>query len=73
MTEIHLPPINLTPFVGAVLAVLTEPYQNFLAKLHTEGRITDAEVAELGQAILERGDRLADLVRERLEEAGQQE
>lgn len=66
MTEIHLPGIDLTPIVGAIAAVLSEPYQDFVAKLHAEGRITDAEVVGLREAILERGDRLADLVQERL-------
>jgi hypothetical protein len=62
--------INMTPFVSAILAVLAEPYQDFVARLQSEGRITDAEVADLRQAILDRGSRLADLVQERLPPEG---
>jgi hypothetical protein len=50
-----LPPIqiDMTPVVAAVVGVLSEPYNALLAKLQADGRITDAELMELRQAILE--------------------
>ena len=70
MTEIN---VDMTPFVSAIVAVLSEPYNAFLRKLQSEGRITDAELADLRQAILDRGSRLADLVREQLRQPPEDE
>jgi RIO-like serine/threonine protein kinase len=59
--------INLTPLVSAVLSILSEPYQELVARLHREGRITDAEVGALRASILERSEHLAELVKAQLQ------
>jgi hypothetical protein len=61
--------VSTTPFIAAILQVMTEPYQTLIAALYRDGRVTDAEVAELRQAILDRGERLPDLVQAELQAA----
>jgi hypothetical protein len=63
VTEIN---IDMNPIVGAILAVMTEPYQEFVARRKAEGRITDAEISALHKAIVDRSERLADLVQSEL-------
>jgi hypothetical protein len=60
--------INVTPIIAAIADVLTEPYRDLIEKLLADGRVTATEIQELRTAILDRGDRLADLVRTRLAE-----
>jgi len=64
--EVHIP-LNLQPVINAIVRVLAEPYRTFLAQLQADGRITTAEAEAVKTAILERGDRLADLVLEELQ------
>src|SRR5688500_3086256 len=63
--------LDMNPYVSAMLKVVTEPSKTFVEKLRSEGRITDAEVAELTRAILDRVDRLPDLVQAELASAPQ--
>ena len=58
--------IDMNPIVRAVLRVLSEPYRTFVEGLHAEGRITREELESLHAALLDRGERLADLVQEEL-------
>jgi len=52
---------NLTPIVAAMAELLTEPYEQFLVMLHAAGRITDAEVGAVRQAVLERSQHVPEL------------
>lgn len=61
--------IDLNPVVGAILRVMVEPYQSFLATLQSDGRVTMEEIESLRAQILDRGDRLAELVQEELRES----
>lgn len=61
------PPIrlNFDDAVGPILDVLLEPYKTFIARLHADGRITDAEIAALTTELLDRRQRLGPLLMER--------
>ncbi len=63
----HALHFDITPYVTAVLRVMTEPYDLLIEHLYRDGRVTDAEVAALRQAILDRGERLAHLVQAELQ------
>jgi hypothetical protein len=52
--------------VGTIAAVVMEPYTNFIVRLHTEGRVTAAEIEELHRAFLDRSEHLGELVQARL-------
>jgi len=58
--------INVTPVIAAIVSVLSEPYQDFLSRLITQGRITVDEANAVEAEITARGERLGDLVHERL-------
>jgi hypothetical protein len=50
MTDIR---IDISEMVGTIAAVVMEPYTNFIVRLHTEGRVTAAEIEELHRAFLD--------------------
>ena len=60
---------DISPVVTAVIETLIEPYADFIARLHAEGRITAAEVAEVNAAVDKRKDGLAESVHEYLQGA----
>jgi hypothetical protein len=53
---------NLSTLAGRIAVVLMEPYKTFIARLHSEGRVTDAELEELRQAFAEVLDHLGEKV-----------
>jgi hypothetical protein len=52
----------LNALIAANIKVALEPYEVLVTNLHKDGRITDAELVQLRQVILERGERWDDLV-----------
>jgi hypothetical protein len=60
--------VDLNPIVAAMLRVLVEPYKSFVEKLSAEGRIDALEVKALQIDILERGERLAELIQKDLDQ-----
>ncbi len=58
--------IDIDRIVGEVAGVLAEPYQEFLATLYAEGRITDEELEQVNREVRERGSHLGKLVQARL-------
>lgn len=54
--------INMTPIVSEILKVFTQPYVELIAKLHADGRVSDAEVNALTDKLREKGDSVADIV-----------
>lgn len=66
MTEIR---IDLSRMVGELARVLFEPHTSFIERLHSEGRITDAEIEGLYREFEERIPRLSELIQPLLLEA----
>jgi hypothetical protein len=60
--------IDLSRILSLIISVLTDPYDQFIDKLHTEGRVTDEEVQKLRQALKDQIPRLSELVRPRVSE-----
>ena len=58
--------IDLSKIVGTIAGVMLSPYSSFIAQLHADGRITDAEVEQLRQEAESHTARLGELVAERL-------
>jgi hypothetical protein len=58
--------VDVSPTVEAILFVKVKPYVDLIARLRSEGRITDEEIASLVAECSERQSRLADLVQERM-------
>jgi hypothetical protein len=54
--------IDLTKIVGLVVSVISQPYNDLLAKLSAEGRVTEEEVQQLREEIQKRGASLPELV-----------
>jgi hypothetical protein len=59
--------VDATPVVAAMLKVLIEPYRLFLKRLRDEGRITDDELKQLRQDLLDRGAQLPEITRAELQ------
>ena len=55
--------VDLSRILSLIIGVLTDPYDKFIDRLQAEGRITEAEVQELRQALKEQIPRLSQLVR----------
>jgi hypothetical protein len=62
----HVPVTTFSTLIGTVAGVLMDPYTSFIAQLHAEGRVTDAELERLRHEFSDRMSRLGDLVAERL-------
>ncbi len=60
--------VDIDRIVGEVAGVLAEPYQEFLATLYSEGRISDDELQQVNREVLKRGAHLGKLVQARLRE-----
>jgi hypothetical protein len=60
--------VDIDRIVGEIAGVLAEPYQEFLATLYSEGRITDEELQQVSREVLKRGSHLGKLVQARLRE-----
>jgi hypothetical protein len=58
--------IDLSEIVELIASVLIEPYEQFLSKLHADGRISEAELANLRHEVESRGPRLGKLLQEQL-------
>jgi hypothetical protein len=58
--------VDIDRIVGEIASVLAEPYQEFLATLYAEGRITDDELQQVSREVQKRGAHLGKLVQERL-------
>jgi hypothetical protein len=65
--------VDIDRVVGEVAGVLAEPYQEFLATLYAEGRISDDELQQVNREVRERGARLGKLVQARLREQDEPE
>ena len=65
--------VDIDRIVGEVAGVLAEPYQEFLATLYAEGRISDDELQQVNREVRERGTRLGKLVQARLREQDEPE
>ena len=58
--------VGMTPMVGAMMKVLVQPFWEFIERLREEGKVTDAEIEDLRNAILTRSERLHELTTEEL-------
>jgi hypothetical protein len=65
MTDMN---VDIDRIVGEIAGVLAEPYQEFLATLYAEGRITDEELEQVSREVRKRGSHLGKLVQARLRE-----
>jgi hypothetical protein len=57
---------NISPIVGKILKVLMEPYIDFIAKLHADGRVSDAEIKAVMEQFTQKADNLDDFVEKEL-------
>lgn len=62
--------IDMTPYVAAIMKVLSEPYKNLVQRLLADGRLKREEVEALHKEILERTDQLPELVKAELKKSG---
>ncbi len=60
--------VDIDRIVGEIAGVLAEPYQEFLATLYAEGRITDEGLQQVSREVQKRGSHLGKLVQARLRE-----
>ena len=58
--------IDLSPVMVSCVKVFLKPYQDFLAQMMKDGRVTEEEMARLLQQVLEQGERLGDFMQEDL-------
>ncbi len=58
---------DISPVIAAVIETLVEPYADFIARLHSEGRITAQEVEGVNTAVDQRKEGLAESVRDYLQ------
>ena len=65
--------VDIDRIVGEVAGVLAEPYQEFLATLYAEGRISDDELQQVNREVQKRGAQLGKLVAARLRGIEEQE
>lgn len=65
--------IDLTKIITLVASVITQPYNDLLAKLRAEGRVTEGEIQQLRKEIEKRGASLSELVAEHLGEGHETE
>ena len=54
---------DLSRILSLIISVLTDPYDQFIDKLHAEGRITTEEVQQLRVALKEQIPKLSELIR----------
>jgi hypothetical protein len=54
---------DLSRILSLIIGVLTDPYDKFIDKLHSEGRITDEEIEQLRQTLNDQIPRVSQLVR----------
>ena len=58
--------VNITPLATAIVRVMVKPYNDLLAKMLKDGRVTEAEMKQLHERVYEQADRLDELVQEDL-------
>lgn len=56
---------DLSRILSLIISVLTDPYDQFIDKLHAEGRITDDEVQQLRLALKHQIPKLSELIKPR--------
>ena len=56
---------DLSRILSLIISVLTDPYDQFIDKLHAEGRITDDEVLQLRLALKHQIPKLSELIKPR--------
>jgi hypothetical protein len=54
---------DLSRILSLIISVLMDPYDQFIDKLHAEGRITDEELRELRVALKEQIPKLSELIK----------
>jgi hypothetical protein len=54
---------DLSRVLSLIITVLTDPYDQFIDKLHVEGRITDEEVQQLRVALKEQIPKVSQLIK----------
>lgn len=54
---------DLSRILSLIISVLTDPYDQFIDKLHAEGRITAEEVQQLRLALKEQIPKLSELIK----------
>jgi hypothetical protein len=54
---------DLSRILSLIITVLTDPYDQFIEKLRTDGRITDEEVQALHLALKEQIPKLSELIK----------
>ena len=63
--------INMGPVVAAIVGVMVQPHSAFLGKLLEEDRITQEELDQVLQQVVDRGENLAELVKQELAASGE--
>ena len=58
--------INITPLAASIVRVMVTPYQQFLTRMLKDERVTKEEVEQVQQQVIDRGERLDELVAEEL-------
>lgn len=59
--------IDITQMVGKIAAVLFQPYVQFIAKLHEEGRVSTTEIQGVNEQYDERVANLPDYVQKAMD------
>jgi hypothetical protein len=54
---------DLSRILSLIISVLMDPYDQFIDKLHAEGRISDEEVQQLRLALKEQIPKLSQLIK----------
>ena len=54
---------DLSRVLSLIITVLTDPYDQFIDKLHVEGRITDEEVQQLHAALRAQIPKVSELIK----------
>ena len=58
--------VNITPLAASIVRVMMQPYQQFLAQMLKDERVTKEEMEQIDQQVIKRGERLDELVEDEL-------
>ena len=58
--------VNITPLAVSIVRVMVKPYQQFLAQMLKDERVTKEEMEQIERQVIEQGERLDELVEDEL-------